>query len=67
MHIVIANTDRGFEVCVVDSEGRTLRRFTYHTIQSARTAAEAWRSAYGDCQVIDQTKALTRVTKEPQS
>jgi hypothetical protein len=56
VHIVIDKTDRGFEVRVVDGEGRTLRKFTYHTIESARRAAEAWRSAHGDCQVIDQTK-----------
>jgi hypothetical protein len=48
-------------------EGRTLRKFTYHTIESARRAAEVWRVAYGNCEVVDKTKALIRTAKEPRS
>jgi len=39
----------------VDAEGRTVRMFTYPTIESARRAATAWTVAYGDCLVKDKT------------
>jgi len=65
MHIEISKSaDWEFKVRVVDAEGETLRTFKYSTIESARRAAEAWRVAFGDCEIKDQTKALTLATKE---
>jgi len=56
MHIeILKHPIRGFQVRVVDAEGRTVRMFTYPTIESARRAARAWTVAYGDCRVEDKT------------
>jgi hypothetical protein len=46
---------KGYEVRVVDAEGRTIRKFTYPTIESARTAARAWTVAYGNCPIDDKS------------
>jgi hypothetical protein len=40
---------------VIDHAGRTLRTFTYPTIDSARKAARAWTVAYGNCLIDDKT------------
>ena len=42
---------KGFEVRVVDANGRLIRMFTYPTIDSARRAAKAWTAAYGNCPI----------------
>ena len=56
MHIeILKHPIKGFQVRVVDAEGKTLRKFTYPTIESARRAATAWTVGYGDCQVNDKT------------
>jgi len=56
MHIeILKHPIKDFQVRVVDAEGRTVRMFTYPTIESARRAATAWTVAYGDCQVNDKT------------
>jgi hypothetical protein len=56
MHIeILKHPIEGFQVLVVDSEGRTTRAFTYPTIEAARRAATAWTVAYGDCRVNDKT------------
>jgi hypothetical protein len=57
MHIEILPHVRkgGYEVRVVDAEGRTVCTFAYLTIESARTAARAWTSAYGNCSINDKT------------
>jgi len=50
MHIeILKHPIQGFQVLVVDSKGRTIRSFTYPTIEAARKAATAWTVAYGDC------------------
>ena len=56
MKIVIASTDLGFEVRIIDDRGVTTRKFTYNDVKRARRAADAWSAAYGDCPVIDQTE-----------
>jgi len=56
MHIeILKHPIKGFQVRVVDAEGRTVRMFTYQAIESARRAATAWTVAYGDCRVKDKT------------
>jgi hypothetical protein len=56
MHIgILKHPIKDFQVRVVDAEGRTVRMFTYPTIESARRAATAWTVGYGDCQVNDKT------------
>jgi hypothetical protein len=54
--IVISKSEGEFEVRVVDSDGRLLRRFTYINIDRARTAAQAWAAAYDNCPIIDLVK-----------
>ena len=44
---------KGYEVRVVDANGRLIRMFTYPTIESARRAAKAWTAAYGNCPIRD--------------
>jgi hypothetical protein len=56
-HIEILQGVHGFEVRVVDANGRVLRRFTYATIEGARTAATAWTVAYDNCEVRDLTSS----------
>ena len=46
VHIEILNSFRGFEVHVVDPDGRIIKMFRYRTIESARMGAEA-RAAGG--------------------
>jgi hypothetical protein len=46
---------KGFQVRVVDVEGRTLQMFTYQTIEGARRAARAWTVAYGNCPIKDKS------------
>jgi len=56
MHIrILAHKPTGYEVRVVDADGRTIRMFIYPTIESARTAARAWTAAYGNCPINDKT------------
>jgi hypothetical protein len=56
MHIEILKGDfKGFRVHVVDAGGRTVRTFTYPTIEGARKAARAWTVAYGNCPVVDKS------------
>jgi hypothetical protein len=56
MHIeILAHKPTGYEVRVVDADGRTVRMFTYSTLESARKAARAWTAAYGNCPVVDKT------------
>jgi len=55
MHIeILKHPIKGFQVRVVDSEGATVRMFTYRTIESARRAAAAWTVAYGDCKIAQE-------------
>ena len=58
MHIdILKDVIKGcFRVRVVDANGRTVRMFTYPTIESARRAAQAWTGAYGNCRVDDKTE-----------
>jgi hypothetical protein len=56
MKIVIVSTNQVFEVQVLDDQDRTIRKFTYLSVQQARRAAAAWSTAYGNCPVIDQTE-----------
>jgi hypothetical protein len=46
---------KGYEVRVVDANGRLVRTFTYPTIESARKAARAWTVAYGNCPIDDKS------------
>ena len=46
---------KGYEVRVVDANGRLIRMFTYPTIESARRAAKAWTAAYGNCPIRDKS------------
>jgi hypothetical protein len=46
---------KGYEVRVVDDNGRLVRTFTYATIESARRAAKAWTVAYGNCPIRDKS------------
>ena len=56
MHIeILGHPIKGFQVRVVDSEGRTIRMFTYPTIGSARRAAMAWTVAYDNCWIDDKS------------
>jgi len=56
MHIeILKHPNKGFQVLVVDSEGRTIRTFTYPTIESARRAATAWTVAYDNCRINDNS------------
>jgi len=59
MHIeILKHPIQGFQVLVVDSKGRTIRSFTYPTIEAARKAATAWTVAYGDCRVDDKNRGV---------
>jgi hypothetical protein len=61
MHIELQkDAIKGFQVRVVDADGRTVRKFTYPTIESARRAARAWTVAYGNCPVHDTSGTLPR-------
>jgi hypothetical protein len=59
MHIEILKASKdavkGFQMRVVDVNGRIVRIFTYPTIESARTAARAWTVAYGNCPIVDKS------------
>jgi hypothetical protein len=56
MHIeILAHKPTGYEVRVVDADGRTIRMFTYSTLESARRAARAWTVAYGNCPIRDKS------------
>jgi hypothetical protein len=59
MHIEIVKHPikdcKSIQIRVVDAEGRTLRVFTYPTIDSARRAARAWTVAYGNCPIRDKS------------
>jgi hypothetical protein len=46
---------KGFQVRVVDADGRIVRTFTYPTIEAARRAARAWTVAYGNCPTEDKS------------
>jgi hypothetical protein len=52
---ILERSVKSYEVRVVDDDGRTVRTFTYPTIQSARKAARAWTAAYGNCPIADKT------------
>jgi hypothetical protein len=56
MHIeILKHPLRGFEVRVVDPDGRTMQVFRYPTIESARMGAEARTAEYGNCWIDDKT------------
>ena len=56
MHIeIVKHPIKGYEVRVVDANGRLIRMFTYPTIESARRAAKAWTAAYGNCPIRDKS------------
>jgi hypothetical protein len=56
MHIeILKDVVKGFQVRVVDADGRIVRTFTYPTIESARRAARAWTVAYGNCPIEDKS------------
>jgi hypothetical protein len=56
MHIeILPHKPTGYEVRVVDADGRTVRTFTYSTLENARKAARAWTAAYGNCWIDDKT------------
>ena len=46
---------KGYEVRVVDANGRVIRRFTYPTIESDQRAAKAWTDAYGNRPIDDKS------------
>ena len=52
---ILKDPIKGFQVRVVDSAGRTVRIFTYPTIECARRAAAAWTVAYGNCRINDRS------------
>jgi len=52
---IVERTTKSYEVRIIDPEGRTLRSFTYPTIDSARKAARAWTAAYGNCPIVDRS------------
>ena len=52
---ILEHTPKGYEVRVVATNGRTIRAFTYPTIESARKVAAAWTVAYGNCPVVDKS------------
>jgi hypothetical protein len=60
MHIeILKDVIKGsatFRVRVVDANGRTVRTFTYPTIESARRAARAWTGAYGNCPIEEKSE-----------
>ena len=56
MHIeILKDRTKGFQVRVVDANGRLIRMFIYATIESARRAAKAWTVAYGNCPIRDKS------------
>ena len=59
MHIeILKDVIKGsatFRVRVVDAKGRTVRMYTYPTIESARRAAKAWTGAFGNCPIEDKS------------
>jgi hypothetical protein len=56
MHIeILPHKSTGYDDRVVDAGGRTVRTFTYPTIEGARKAARAWTAAYGNCPIVDRT------------
>jgi hypothetical protein len=56
MHIeILKHASRGFQIRVVDAEGRTVAMLAYPTIDMARGAARSWTVAYGDCPVVDRS------------
>jgi hypothetical protein len=56
MHIEnLAHKRTGYDVRVVDTNGRTVRMFTYPTIESTRRAAKAWTAAYDNCPIVDKS------------
>jgi hypothetical protein len=58
MHIEISkDAVKGFRVHVVDADRRTVRTFTYPTIEGARRAARAWTVAYDNCPIVDKSGA----------
>jgi hypothetical protein len=58
-HIEILESIEGFQVRVMSTDGRTIRRFTYRTVEDARKAASAWRVAHNGCEVRDMTRRAT--------
>jgi hypothetical protein len=62
---ILDNID-GFQVRVVNDDGKALRRFTYRTVEDARKAASAWTVAYDNCEVRDLTRREVHREK-PQS
>jgi hypothetical protein len=58
MHIeILKDAVKGFQVRVVDADGRIVRTFTYPTVEGARRAARAWTVAYGNCPIVDKSGA----------
>ena len=56
MHIeIIKHASKGFQIRIVDPEGKMRLMLTYPNIQSARRAAQAWTVAYGDCRIEDKS------------
>ena len=53
--IEIVKSNEGFHVCIIEGKSLVVRRFTYRTIEAARTAAQAWSAAHGNCPVVDLT------------
>jgi hypothetical protein len=57
MHIeILKHPINGTQVRVVDAGGRTLRMFTYPTIECARRTAAAWAVAYNNCRINDKSE-----------
>ena len=52
---ILDRTTKSYEVRVIDHAGRTLRSFTYPTIEGARKAARAWTAAHDNCPIVDKT------------
>ena len=55
--IEIVAHQQTFQVNIIDDRSIVVRRFTYRTVEAARTAAEAWSSAHENCPVKDLTIA----------
>lgn len=54
---ILPHVIKGYDVRVVDAQGRAIRTFTYPTIESTRRAARAWTVAYGNCPIDDKSGA----------
>jgi hypothetical protein len=52
---ILEHALKSYVVRIVNDDGRTLRTFTYLTVENASRAARAWTVAHGSCPVDDKT------------